>query len=415
MGGKGYIRLIDELGRTIAATQDWQTVPGGNDYIIYSKGGKVFVKNDREGEVEYSTEDFSSALAYALEDEETRIIKILRGEYIAKSKIPLKAGVKIYAEGGREYNENEPLVIVRLDDNFSDTVLFEINGIKNVTLEGFELDGNGKVVTAIKISSSGAVKIRKMSIRHFNNAIEIDETKTSLIEENDIGYNSGVGIKSLGGFADSIIIKNYIHANKTGIYMGGGSNDNIIAFNKIEWNGVDLVSRTPGMNIYGSKNELVIGNIFDRNSGTGVKVAGNSENIIIVGNQFRRNGRDVTGTSSNHIHLGTCSDVVIVGNKGKHGKDDNGSGPDTPEYAILYNGASNVIEVANDWNEAFTTAAVSYTSVTELRSLGSLGDNQHVVPTSAPSNPVAGSMYFNPATGTLHIYDGSEWKSVTLG
>jgi len=36
------------------------------------------------------------------------------------------------------------------------------------------------------------------------------------------------------------------------------------------------------------------------------------------------------------------------------------------------------------------------------------------IPTSAPSNPTAGSMYFDPSTGTLYIYDGSTWKSVSL-
>lgn len=36
------------------------------------------------------------------------------------------------------------------------------------------------------------------------------------------------------------------------------------------------------------------------------------------------------------------------------------------------------------------------------------------VPTSAPSTPAAGSMYFDTSTGKLYVYDGSAWKSVTL-
>jgi len=37
-----------------------------------------------------------------------------------------------------------------------------------------------------------------------------------------------------------------------------------------------------------------------------------------------------------------------------------------------------------------------------------------VLPTSAPASPEAGSMYFDTTTGTLYIYDGTAWKSVTL-
>ena len=36
------------------------------------------------------------------------------------------------------------------------------------------------------------------------------------------------------------------------------------------------------------------------------------------------------------------------------------------------------------------------------------------VPTSPPPNPVAGSLYFDPSTGKLYVYDGTAWKSVTL-
>jgi hypothetical protein len=36
------------------------------------------------------------------------------------------------------------------------------------------------------------------------------------------------------------------------------------------------------------------------------------------------------------------------------------------------------------------------------------------VPTAAPTTPAAGSMYFDPSTGKLYVYDGTAWKSVTL-
>ena len=36
-----------------------------------------------------------------------------------------------------------------------------------------------------------------------------------------------------------------------------------------------------------------------------------------------------------------------------------------------------------------------------------------IVPITAPSNPVAGSLCYDN-TNTLHIYNGTEWKTVTL-
>lgn len=36
-------------------------------------------------------------------------------------------------------------------------------------------------------------------------------------------------------------------------------------------------------------------------------------------------------------------------------------------------------------------------------------------PTSIPASPVAGSAYFTVDDFTLHIYTGSEWKTVVLG
>jgi hypothetical protein len=36
------------------------------------------------------------------------------------------------------------------------------------------------------------------------------------------------------------------------------------------------------------------------------------------------------------------------------------------------------------------------------------------IPTSIPANPVAGSAYFTTADNTLHVYNGTAWKTTVL-
>ena len=42
------------------------------------------------------------------------------------------------------------------------------------------------------------------------------------------------------------------------------------------------------------------------------------------------------------------------------------------------------------------------------------GYSNNPIPTEQPPHPISGSMYIDPSTGTLYVYDGSSWKSVAL-
>ena len=42
------------------------------------------------------------------------------------------------------------------------------------------------------------------------------------------------------------------------------------------------------------------------------------------------------------------------------------------------------------------------------------GTHEFIIPTTPPSTAVKGKIYFDATTGTLYIYDGTTWKSVTL-
>lgn len=50
--------------------------------------------------------------------------------------------------------------------------------------------------------------------------------------------------------------------------------------------------------------------------------------------------------------------------------------------------------------------------ILNLSTLGTSGN--FILPTSAPSSPTRGSIYWNFGTGVLYIYNGSQWLSTTL-
>jgi hypothetical protein len=54
----------------------------------------------------------------------------------------------------------------------------------------------------------------------------------------------------------------------------------------------------------------------------------------------------------------------------------------------------------------------SSTLIMDLSTLGTGGN--FVLPTTAPQNPMRGSIYFDFQAGTLYIHNGSDWLSTTL-
>ena len=50
----------------------------------------------------------------------------------------------------------------------------------------------------------------------------------------------------------------------------------------------------------------------------------------------------------------------------------------------------------------------------KVDSAGTLVSTLQVLPTSSPTSPVNGSVYWDGNSATLFIYDGSNWKSIQL-
>lgn len=52
--------------------------------------------------------------------------------------------------------------------------------------------------------------------------------------------------------------------------------------------------------------------------------------------------------------------------------------------------------------------------ITKSMNVGGKIVGEHILPTTIPASPVAGSCYYDTATFTLYAYDGTGWKSVEL-
>lgn len=63
---KGYVRVLDQFGRTLRTTNKWQTIPDVVDYIIFKEGDIVKAKNGRTGEIEFEDSNASKVVSSAL-------------------------------------------------------------------------------------------------------------------------------------------------------------------------------------------------------------------------------------------------------------------------------------------------------------------------------------------------------------
>lgn len=184
---------------------------------------------------------------------------------------------------------------------------------------------------------------------------------------NNIASNYEDGIRDI---VDAVILGNYINANKRrGINHQSGSNDNMIGFNKFEWN------EERGVYLFQADQNVYTGNIFDRNGWAGVHDNGGDLNVV-TGNHFRRNGRFGSGTASRDCHVSVegATGLVIVGNSTGAGDDDGGGGYFSPDKSIYFNGGSNITVVGNDLRGNNNGALSNESSVTAgLRVSGNAG------------------------------------------
>lgn len=244
-----------------------------------------------------------------------------------------------------------------------------------------------------------------------------------------------------GNYPINVVIKNNIARN-----LNAGINISNATLLTIEGNTLIDITKpfasqtgTAPLKISDSSYVTISGNIIVNNMGTnydGIYIE-NSSNVVITKNVIRSIDRDA-------VELISCSTVTVrentfysIDNRTIYADantssvviEDNDSysprfgievaGNDIlirnntilnalGDAVIVDTGASGISILENNVNKAIT----DNTGTATIRS--NIGYDNHSIPSNAPPNPVVGSMYFDPSTGTLYVYDGSAWKSVAL-
>lgn len=321
MPEKGYIRVMDKFGRTLAVTQDWQITTDAVDYVIFKDGNIIKAKNGNSGVIEFSGNEISDVI--------TDILNTTNGK------------VRIFIKAGR-YEVTKSIVIVQ------DGV--EIFGVKGATI--LQGNGIGSIFTSQDesgyIHNPGRLMLHDLYIKdaqayygstyysQFYNLV-IESSNTPGITLTDTDHPTGncvdnwiynnfikafIGIRLVSAGTDNIvygniifcangghgievdnaygqqIIGNHIYTVKNSYYgiVISRSKQIVIAENKIEtceaWSyGIGISSRLGVV----SEHINVIGNQIQGASTSGVRGifiydqdgSGNPDNVVIVGNLFR--------------------------------------------------------------------------------------------------------------------------------
>ena len=198
------------------------------------------------------------------------------------------------------------------------------NGVHNVSLSGFTIDGQGNAdngilcsgttsemeinnnvitsaVKGINCSDSASVTIERNIVQqNTGNGIYCGDSANPVIDDNDIEYNNGHGVECAGN-SNALIINNHINHNQNnGIACRNTSNVNAeynIIENNQNYDGITLADSSQG---YFSHNTIC------RNNGMGFRIFHNS--IAIISDNF------IHSNAYSAIWCCCNSDVTIIRN-----------------------------------------------------------------------------------------------------
>eukprot|EP01037_Dinobryon_pediforme_P013880 gene13880-13995_t len=198
------------------------------------------------------------------------------------------------------------------------------------SITGLFLDCRGSSANGIS-SGSFQLSVDQVTIVRCANGLgdeAVPYTAALHISNTTFGSN-GTGIRNL---VDSFVERVDFANNKgDGLYLGAGSNSNLIANSRFEWN------QGAGLDLFGESHVNAVSNcIFDRNAKAGLRLVG-VLGFSMSNSQFFRNGRNQTPPDQNsQIFLSNAHNVIVQGGVMTAGRDDGGTGPLTPATVFSF-------------------------------------------------------------------------------
>jgi parallel beta-helix repeat protein len=150
---------------------------------------------------------------------------------------------------------------------------FYINGLSNITIQGFEIattSGDGVI-----IKNSSNITVRNLDVSEAGQPVA-DKTKRGIRVE---------------ASTDCVIANNKVHHNtNNGIYVLTGSTRNQIIGNEVYANASQFERMAAGIRLYGSSGNTLSANVSHDNEDSGIEFFSSSTDNVVVNNRTYANG-----------------------------------------------------------------------------------------------------------------------------
>ena len=292
------------------------------------------------------TEAIQSALDHAATCMGTVIVP--PGKYLTGTLKVHGKGVSVVGSPAWSFRSDGGSVFL-LKDGTADCML-DISGAFGCSVRGMCLNGGdiGTNVHGIKLywsqynggGEEDTPTVDNCRIGHFSgNGLHYEHVWCFSVRHSMLYSNGGAGL-FIDGW-DAFIIDNWFTGNKNGGILGGETVASITCTgNRVEWN------KRGGFILPNGDSYNITGNFFDRSFGPALVLGGESTSVhtvTVTGNIFRRSGARLEEEAilprekSCHVSLHNCLGTVISGNSARVGRNDNGQGVDSPDYAFVVN------------------------------------------------------------------------------
>jgi hypothetical protein len=254
--------------------------------------------------------------------------------------------------------------VLTIDSEDADCVL-NISEAHGCHIRGIFLRGNrraAKIQHGIFLNHAqftryeNSIVFDEVSIHQFSgHGMYLSRVWVFTIRHSIFKSNGGCGVCFFG--YDGFVSDNMFADNgKCGIATeAGGCAAVMFTANRIEWNreyGLYLAG-SADWNPTGGGGDIwnVTGNAFDRNWGAAISIH-KVHDATFTGNVLRRNGKNAANVEegleeSCQMLIQSCTGITVTGNSGEAGRDDNGRGVYTPNYAFRLKDNSCSIITAN--------------------------------------------------------------------